>query len=216
MNRRSAQQIIADLKALRIAQGKADWWPAYENHVCGAAEIACRIARYIRELDSEEAYISGLLHDCAKFEQNKQQRFHGVIGYEIMISRNEPEIARACLLHTFPFNKLPPYKECRELFFNRVNDYNLTATYIKQHPLTEADLLIQTADSITDYRGFVTIEQRAAEVERFHNTKIDDKTLHCRRQLKEYFDRKTGIDIYSLFSQPPCSFLTPPKSWTQI
>lgn len=213
MNLQSALEIIEKLKAMRLAQGKADGWLAYKNHIYGAAEIARRIALHIPSLDSEKAYILALLHDCGKFEQSRQQRFHGIIGYEEMLALGEPNIARSSLLHTFPFNRLPPYSECHDLYFNRWEDYETTAAYIAQNPINEYDLLVQMADNISDYRGFVTIEDRAAGVEYFHHTKIDEETLLPRRQLKEYFDQKTKIDIYSLFTQPPCTFPPPPDSW---
>ena len=114
----------------------------------------------------------------------------------------DEDAARACLLHTFPWNELPPYRQCASLFYERKEDWHFIDDFIQKHPPKEEDYLIQLCDILANKNGFVTIEERAEEViERHHNSQ-DFVDIVQDHELKEYFDKKIGGDIYDLLQTP--------------
>ncbi len=168
----------------------------YENHIFGVANVSSVIADFLPNLDSQSIYVCALLHDYCKLEENKK-RFHGILGYEKFINL-DVDVAKTCLLHTFPYNKLGPYQYYSNMFFNKREDYEFVASYMQSHPLTDADLLIQLADCLANKNGIVTIEDRMEEyVQRKHITPSKE-SYFIRLKIKEYFEQKIGKDIYTL------------------
>ena len=197
-----AQEMIDELKNYEISMGRnPKTWYTYHNHVYGVAQIAKKIAAKISTMDPDRLYVMGLLHDICRTEDDRLQRFHGILGYEKLL-QIDSEVARACLLHTFPWNTLSPYAECEKLFFYNEQDYLLTSNFIKNNPPKEEDYLIQLCDGLANKNGFVTIEQRAQEIMERH------KRLHIAgfmnvekvNELKRYFDNKIHGNIYDLFT----------------
>ena len=200
MNFNYANELILREKKLELANGrKEETWYLFHNHVFGAAEVA-RVVAEAAGLDTNRAYFSALLHDIGKIREKFDQRFHGVIGYEMLKNENE-DIARACLVHTFPFNRLESFEHYRKAFFDKKEDYDLLAGYIRSHPLNDYDLLVQMADGLANAYGLVTIEERVDEYARRHGIEPPQSMLDSMHELKDYFDRKTGRDIYSLFNR---------------
>ncbi len=192
-----AKQLIDDLKEQEIALGRdPNTWYTYENHVYGAADVAKAIASNIETMDNDAVYVATLLHDICRTEENRVLRFHGILGYEKFIDIDE-NVARSCILHMFSWNKIPPYEMCSNLFYGNKKDYDFVADYAKNHIPNDIDYLVQLADHMANKNGFVTIEQRAAELAergRLYDTFISDGN-----KLKSYFDKKVGKDIYGLF-----------------
>ena len=173
------------------------YFPA--GHVFGAAEVA-RVVADLAGMDANLAYFSALLHDIGKIREKHEQRFHGVLGYE-MLKEENADVARACLVHTFPFNRLESFEHCRKMFFDRREDYETTAAFIRSHPLNDYDLLVQMADGLANAYGLVTIEERAAEYASRHGIDVPPGMLESMHELKDYFDRKIGVDVYTLFDR---------------
>ena len=136
-----------------------------------------------------------MLHDICRTEEDRKQRFHGILGYEKLKDIDEKS-ARSSLLHMFPWNKLPEYEKCSKIFFNKKEDYDFIANFIKTHKTTDEDLLIQLADSLANKDGIVTLEQRAKEYYERRGEEVPQ--IEARYKLKSYFDKKVGCDIYSL------------------
>lgn len=193
-----AHRMINDLKNHEISLGRdPKMWYTYENHVYGVAKTAKIIATEIKIMDPDRLYVMGLLHDICRTEDDRLKRFHGILGYEKLI-QTDPEVARICLLHTFPWNELPPYHQNKDLFYQSKKDYQFIADFIKQHPAKEEDYLIQLCDHLANKNGIVTIEERAEEVLERHyaaHTFVDIVRVN---ELKQYFDKKIGCDIYKL------------------
>ncbi len=201
-----ANQLIKELKDIEISYGRdpATWY-FYENHVYGTAKIAKMIASEIKTMDPDKLYLMGLLHDISKTEENRIQRFHGILGYEKLVNENK-DIARGCLLHTFFWNKLPSYSESKNLFFEKKDDYDFIEDFIKNNKATDEDFLIQLADNLANRNGLVTIEQRLKEYKkRLLKEKIiiDDATINnmiiTLNDMKKYFEIKIGHNIYDFF-----------------
>ena len=199
LSARQAKQLISDLKEREISLGRQpETWFTYENHIMGVATVAKTIALKIPDMNVDEIYISALLHDICRTEESREQRFHGILGYEKLKDIDEKS-ARSALLHMFPWNKLPHYEICSDMFFNRKDDYDFITNYIDSHKTTDEDLLIQLADSLANKNGVVTLEQRAKEYSERHNIEIPQEMIEPRYKLKAYFDNKVGCDVYGLF-----------------
>lgn len=196
-----AQKIISELRDYEISLGRdPKTWYTYKNHVYGTAEIAKKIARKIKTMNPNRLYVMGLLHDICRIEEDRIKRFHGILGYEKFITIDK-DVARACLLHSFLCDELPPYNDCAEMFFQQKKDYQFVADFLQKNPPEEEDYLIQLSDNLANKNGFVTIEERIAEyIERHGSLDIEDNAVKAKK-LKRYFDKKIGCDIYSLFNE---------------
>lgn len=213
MNFNFANELILREKKIELANGRPESsWYLFHNHVFGAAEVA-RIVADLAGMDANRAYFSALLHDIGKIREKNEQRFHGVLGY-LMLKDENQDVARACLLHTFPFNRLESFEQCSKMFFNKKEDYDLTFDYIRSHPLNDYDLLVQMSDGLANAYGLVTIEERAAEYAKRHGIEVPRGMLESMHELKDYFDKKIGIDIYTLYEKVASKdiFLAYPKN----
>lgn len=197
---KDATEMLAKLKDKDLADGRdpLSWW-TYENHVLGAALVAKTIASKIKGMDKNKAYISALLHDICRTHEARLKRFHGILGYEKLINL-DAEVARQSLLHMFPLNEIPPYEECKSLFFNKKQDYDFVLNFVNNTQLTPMDMLIQLSDSLANKYGFVTLEDRAKELSERKGITIPQEMMLPRYKLKAYFDEKVGVDIYTLFT----------------
>jgi len=193
-----AKKLIQNLKEREIILGRSpETWFTYENHVFGVANVAKIIASKIPTMNADEIYVSALLHDICRTEETRQQRFHGILGYEKLKDMDD-KAARSALLHMFPWNKLPDYEQCSKMFFDKKEDYAFVESYINTHEASDEDLLIQLSDGLANKDGIVTLEQRAKEYSERHGVEIPREVIEPRYKLKAYFDAKVGCDIYGL------------------
>jgi len=202
INFQQAENLILAEKKLAISRGRSeDSWFFYHNHVYGCAAVARAIAENIG-LDAEFAAIYALLHDIGKIRESIDCRFHGVIGYNMLKDMDE-RIARSCVVHTFPENKIDGYARMASMFFEKKDDYDFTAEFLEKHPVNDYDRLVQLCDDLANAYGFVTLEQRAEEYARRHNIPITDTLglIERVKDTKSYFDRKLGKDVYTLFEK---------------
>lgn len=199
---RKAQNLITELREKEIALGRApETWYTYKNHVYGAANVAKIIASKIN-LNPNELYVCALLHDICRTEEDRVQRFHGILGYEKLINLDE-KAARSAITHMFPWNEIPAFEKCRKLFYGNRKDYDFVCQYLQKSKPTDTDLLVQLADALANKDGFVTLEQRAKEVVERHRLESENvqELLQPYYKLKSYFDQKLGCNVYSLFSK---------------
>lgn len=180
---------------------KQETWYFYYNHVYGVALIAEKIAQKLG-LDSERAFVLGLLHDCGKLYEERQKRFHGIIGYEIMKNIDE-KLALIALNHSYFYHKIEPYEEINGRYFNNKKDYDLTCQLLKKHPYDDYDLLIQFCDALANRDGFVTLEARIEEFLSRHPEGLPSFQQKYIMSLKRYFENKLGYSPYDLFDEIP-------------
>jgi len=93
-------------------------WIAHSRHV---AEAAQRIAAHLDPMDSEAAYVLGLLHDVGRREGVTGMR-HVLDGYRYLSTRGYDDAARISMTHSFP------NRDSREIFGER--DFGLWTTAI--------------------------------------------------------------------------------------
>ena len=199
-----AKDLITELKEKELALGERSSEQICDHlkHIYGAAYMARVIALKIPEINSEQIYVSTLLHDIGRLEEPREHRFHGIIGYEKLKNKDE-HAARTALIHMFPCNKLPPFEFCTEIFFGNHADYEFVSKYIENIQINEDDMLIQLADCLANKDGFVPLNQRFKEYQERHHIKLPKEEIDRRYQLKFYFDRRIGRSVYRFFPKKP-------------
>ncbi len=194
--REQAEEIFAwgvDYRTRHFGDGIVGAW---SNHSRGAAEVAEKIAARAG-LDVDRAYASGLLHDIGRYLGPYTGLNHIIDGYDLLQQKEmSEEIARICLTHSFDPQESVSYLQLddkkREKF---VKDYVLNVKY------DDYDKLIQLADYMSGAHGVTTIERRFCSVIRRHGMPEPRTTLNRLYDLKTYFSKKVGEDIYQLFRE---------------
>ena len=171
---------------------------AWDNHSRGAAEVAEKIAEKCG-MDADRAYTSGLLHDIGRSKGPHTGLNHIIDGYEILKSQDMPEeIARICMTHSFnPKRTIDTFELADKEKELKIKEY------VKSVDYDDYDRLIQLADYMSGAHGVSTIERRFCSVLRRHGFYgIEPReVLNGIYELKEYFDMKSGGDVYELFHE---------------
>lgn len=168
----------------------------YRFHTLGVAKAAEAIAAHIEGMDCDKAYVLGLLHDYGKrISERTEGRFHGREGYEAMQEMGYPEVAKICLTHTFP------NKNFSEDEFSYPQDWqDWSRKTLSELEYNDYDYLIALCDKFFEGMSMVSIAKRVKGiVQRYGLAPSQEKILiEGAMRLKEYFDRKTGCDIYDI------------------
>lgn len=165
------------------------------NHSRSVALNARLIADKIPTLDSNQAYVMGLLHDIGRREGNKAI-MHIIDGYDYMMSLNQKEIARICLTHSYPLQDVNTFFgkfDCTEA------QKNFLSSFLKHAVYDDYDRLIQLCDAISLPNGACIMEKRFIDVALRHG--LPDFTVDKWKaflELKKYFDQLCGCNLYSL------------------
>ena len=168
---------------------------AWIGHSKTVAICAKAIAKHCDNLDDYTAYVFGLLHDIGRREGITDMR-HIIDGYHFMNSLCYDDCAQICLTHSFPYKDI--------LSYNGQNDCTAEETefiksFIENTKYDDYDKLIQLCDALTLPDGATYIEKRLVDV--VMRRGFNDLTIPKWKvffELKEYFDKKTGTDIYKL------------------
>lgn len=162
------------------------------NHSRTVAHCAEKIASSCG-LDCEKAYVLGLLHDIGR-KFGVRHLGHVSDGYSYMMSLGYDEVAKICLTHSFNHKDISAYvgnhdtsKEETELIIDRLNHTEFD----------DYDYLIQLCDAISGSDGVMDIIDRMNDVKRRYGDYNQDK-WNLNIQLKDYFEKKMGKDIYSV------------------
>lgn len=209
MKRSDAEAFISNLLKYDIRKGReAGTWYKFYNHVFGVALIAEKLAKKLG-LDSEKAYVLGLMHDCGKIHEAYENRFHGVIGYE-MFKDTDKDIARVSVTHSFYDNLLPEGHAMDRYFYGNEEDKLFVIEYMTTNKVTEYDRIIQLCDGLANCNGLVTLEERAEEFASRYNFKMPEYIVENSHRLKQYFDKKLGFDVYNFFEEIDANYVLKP------
>ncbi|MCL2360804.1 MAG: HD domain-containing protein [Defluviitaleaceae bacterium] len=168
------------------------------NHCKHVAKVAETIA-HTCGLDTERAYVSGLLHDIGyyAYRDGKGETCHIYSGYEIMAKKGYPLISRICLTHSFAYQDFNAYggsdMTCSE------DEKIFISEFIASTAYDDYDRLIQLCDCLASAQGICIMEKRMLNVVMRHG--FNDFTLkrwESQLALKKYFDDICG-NIYKLF-----------------
>ena len=180
-------------KELKVAVGlNPGLWG---NHSVSVAKNAQIIAENVKGMDSEKAYILGLLHDIGR-RAGVTGIMHIFDGYNYMMSINEPAIARICLTHSFPSKNVNTYSgkyDCSP------EQMEFLKSYINKIEYDSYDILIQLCDAISLPNGACIMEKRFIDVALRNG--LSEYTLEKWKafiKAKKYFDNLCNCNIYSL------------------
>ena len=183
-----------------------DW----EDHSKNVARVAETIARAINqkkqiektgaEMDVDLAFACGLLHDMGRLVMAERVGLrHPILGYELLMREGLEIPARISMTHTY----YGYHKINREEFWKELDDLStkFTKEYMEKTKLEDVDFLVQLADNMGHTLGIMTISDRFCDILTRHNIRSASEHLLELYRLKEYFDKKAGINIYELFKE---------------
>lgn len=166
-------------------------WVAHSRNVASAAKY---IAEQHPTLDSDKAFILGLLHDIGRREGVTGMR-HALDGYTFLNNLGYPDAARICLTHSFPYQSIMTSSDwdVTEEALEFVQNYIGTVTY------DDYDKLLQLCDCVALSEGFCLLEVRIVDVAlRYGVNDYSVKKWRAFMNLKTYFEGAIGDSIYTL------------------
>lgn len=167
------------------------------NHNRTAGFCARAIAEKCDDMNPDAAYVMGLLHDVGRRDGIMDMK-HIYAGYQFMNSLGYEDSARICLTHSFPYKNIGAYNgknDCSE------EETEFVQNYIDSLEYNDYDRLIQLCDAISFPDGPTYVEKRLVDVvirRGFNELTIPKWKAFL--ELKQYFDKKTGMDIYVLLN----------------
>ena len=187
MNRKEAEELLLEAKQLN----NGPWIEHSKNVAFLAEKIATRVG-----IDSEKAYILGLLHDIGRRNGTMQAR-HAIEGYIFLKEIGFMDGARICLTHTFQYKDVDAIYDvwdCTE------EEKQFVGNYLRDITYDEYDKLIQLCDALSLSDGYCYAEKKMVNsVLKFGFKDTTISKWNAILELKEYFDNKTNSDVYSLF-----------------
>lgn len=167
-------------------------WTAHSYNVAEAAKL---IAEQLEDMDSEKAYLCGLLHDIGRRTGIAAVR-HIIDGHDYAMSKGWNEIARVCLTHSFPVRDIEIDIGKKDI---TKSQYDFIDDFLKNIEYNDYDKLIIVCDALADANGFCILEKRFIDTTRRYGIypfSVDrwNKTY----EYKEYFEKKIGKSIYTL------------------
>ena len=179
------------------------------KHSMNTGAAAKYIAEKVPGLDSEKAYICGLLHDIGRRAGITDIPTHVYDGYKYCMEKGWDEVARICMTHSYlrmqdEFSYEPETEHEKD-----IKDY-----IMNYGEPDDYDKLIQLCDSLaTDY-GFVILEKRFVDVTRRYGIMEGYiKGWEVAFSIKEYFEKKMGCSIYDVLPDIGRTTLLTPKPW---
>ena len=163
------------------------------NHSRIVAHCAEKIAQECRDLDSNKAYILGLLHDIGR-KFGVRHLGHVSDGYSYMISLGYDEVAKICLTHSFHSQTTDGYIGN---FDTTDEELKMIQDALKIVVMDEYDKLIQLCDSLAGSEGVLDIEDRMRDVKNRYGSYPQEKWDN-NLKLKIHFEEKMGKNIYNV------------------
>lgn len=161
------------------------------NHSRIAAMCAEKIASFCDDLDSDKAYILGLLHDIGR-KFGIKHLCHVYDGWQYMSDLGYDEVARVCLSHSFCLKSIDTYVGNVD-----VSDEQLTVIFnvLNNVEYDDYDRLIQLCDCLAGSECVLDMEERMMDVKKRYGFYPQDK-WNKNMELKAYFETKTKMNIY--------------------
>ena len=147
-------------------------------------------------MDSEKAYILGLLHDIGR-KFGVRHLGHVSDGYTYMMSLGYDEVAKICLTHSFNNSTIQEYIG---KFDVSDEELELIETALAKVNMDDYDKLIQLCDALAGSDGVLNIEDRMRDVKQRYGYYPQEK-WNSNIRLKNYFEKKTGNNIYKTVNQ---------------
>ena len=195
------------LEELKIA-GELNPGP-WVKHSMNVGLAARNIAEKIPGMDSQKAYILGLLHDIGRRAGITDIPTHVYDGYNYCMSKGWDEVARITMTHSYLLMQ-------DEFNYEPETEHEIAIKdYIMSCQADDYDRLIQLCDSLAVDYGFVILEKRFVDVTRRYGIMEGYiKGWEVAFSIKEYFEEKMGCSIYDVLPDVEKTSLLNPKPWT--
>lgn len=163
------------------------------NHSRTVAHCAEKIALACGDMNSEKAYVLGLLHDIGR-RFGVRHLGHVSDGYSYMRELGYEDAARICLTHSFHNQSTEEYIG---KFDTTEEEQELIETALAQVMMDDYDRLIQLCDAMAGSRGVLDIEERMKDVKTRYGAYPQSK-WDSNMELKSYFEKRAGRNIYDV------------------
>lgn len=168
-------------------------WVEHSKKVGEAAEL---IASRIEGLDSDCAYVMGILHDIGRRAGVYKMR-HGLDGYRYLVKLGYSSVARVCLTHTSFTHKNKPV--IVGSWDGSEEEYVVAITTLSAFKENDYDKLIKLCDYMSLPSGFCLLEKRLVDISRRGG--VNDLTLprwESTFKIKDHFEEQLGCSVYEL------------------
>lgn len=185
---------LQEAELLLEEAGKLNPGPWVEHSIY-AGKAAQLIAQNCDDIDSDTAFILGLLHDIGRRFGITGMR-HILDGYNFLMEKGFCQAAKICITHSFDFKDIKSgfgKWDCTD------EEYEFVRQYLENIEYDDYDRLIQLCDALAFIDGYYLVEKRMIEASLRHGIN-EYTTLKWKATLetKEYFERKIKKSIYSI------------------
>lgn len=165
------------------------------RHSQNTGEAARRIAARCPGMNSEKAYVCGLLHDIGRRTGVAAVR-HIIDGYDYAMAQGWDEVARVCLTHSFPIQDIEADIGKKDI---TPQQYRFIQQFLEQVEYDEYDRLIILCDSLADANGFCILEKRLVDTTRRYGAfPFTVERWNRTFAIKEAFEARIGCSVYRL------------------
>ncbi len=159
----------------------------WRAHSIVVAECAEKIARACGDIDPDQAYVVGLLHDIGR-RVGVTGVAHMIDGYDYLMGLGWDEAARIALTHSFAVKDLS--ESISPMDVDEATQRRMLAL-LESFEYDDYDHLIQLCDSIAMSDGPTEIETRMGDVKRRYGFYPQDK-WDRNLAIKADFERRMG------------------------
>lgn len=154
------------------------------------------IAERHPSLDSETAYVVGILHDIGRRAGYGHHMRHIIEGYNFMMAEGFADAARICMTHSFPLQNI-------NAVFGRwdctAEEKDFAEKYITELEYDEYDRLFQLCDGLALPSGFCLLEKRMMNVAlRYGLNEFIVPKWKATFDIKAHFETLLGHSIYQV------------------
>lgn len=165
-------------------------WSGHSRYVA----LACQnIARKCPDMDENEAYIYGILHDIGRYAGVTSEK-HLIDGYRYCMERGWEKAAQICISHAFMVKDI---SSSIGIFDMPTEDKVFMADFVKNAVYDDYDYLVQLCDALALPTGFCLLEKRFVDVAiRYGMHPSTIERWKAVLDIKERFEKKMGCSIY--------------------
>jgi predicted hydrolase (HD superfamily) len=166
-------------------------WVAHSRNVALAAKCIAESSN----LDTEAAYILGLLHDIGRQEGVTNMR-HTIDGYTFLKSLGHDDAARIALTHSFPYKHVDAifgHWDCTD------EERKTVESFLETTIFNDYDRLLQLCDCLALSTGLCLLEKRMIDVALRHG--VNEYTVVKWKafvDIQKYFEERMGQSIYGV------------------
>ena len=180
-------------KALEYAhEANPGPWADHSRYVAQACE---NIAKRCPHLDTDDAYIYGILHDIGRNEGVTSER-HLLDGYRYCKARGWDKAAQICISHAFMIKDI---STSIGIFDMPQEDKDFMEQFVQHAIYDDYDLLVQLCDALALPTGFCLLEKRFVDVAiRYGSHPVLAERWKAVLDIKSHFEEIIGCSIYDL------------------